>query len=129
MIFGGGQSAHQITQVDPRVDVAAATTDDDRIDDCTTPTGVRVAEEQIVILFLGNSPEKKNYLFFGADEAGQRNAIVSTLIANCRLHQVEPYEYLKDVLTRLPSVTNHQLKDFTPKNWKAARQKTAAFAT
>lgn len=71
---------------------------------------------------------KKNYLFFGAEEAGQRNAIVYTLIANCRLHGVEPYEYLKDVLTRLPSATNKQLPDLTPKNWKAARQKTAASA-
>ncbi len=79
--------------------------------------------------FWGTPQKKKNYLFFGADEAGQRNAIVYTLIANCRLHQVEPYEYLKDVLTRLPSATNHQLKDLTPKNWKAARQKTAASAT
>lgn len=72
---------------------------------------------------------KKNYLFFGADEAGQRNAIVYTLIANCRLHGVEPYEYLKDVLTRLPSATNQQLEELTPKNWKAARPKTAASAT
>lgn len=71
---------------------------------------------------------KKNYMFFGAEEAGQRNAIVYTLIANCRLHQVEPYEYLKDVLTRLPSATNQQLEKLTPKNWKAARQKTAASA-
>jgi transposase len=39
---------------------------------------------------------KKNFLFVGAEEAGQRNAIIYTLIANCRLHQVEPYEYLKD---------------------------------
>jgi transposase len=69
---------------------------------------------------------KKNFLFFGAEEAGQRNAIIYTLIANCRLHQVEPYEYLKDVLTRLPSATNQQLAELTPKNWKAARQKTVA---
>jgi hypothetical protein len=66
---------------------------------------------------------KKNFLFFGAEEAGQRNAIIYTLIANCRLHQVEPFAYLKDVLTRLPSATNHQLADLTPQNWKAARQK------
>jgi transposase len=69
---------------------------------------------------------KKNFLFFGAEEAGQRNAIIYTLIANCRLHQVEPYEYLKDVLTRLPSATNHQLAELRPEDWKAARQKTVA---
>ena len=69
---------------------------------------------------------KKNFLFFGAEEAGQRNAIIYTLIANCRLQQVEPFEYLKDVLTRLPSATNRQLADLTPQNWKAARKKIVA---
>jgi transposase len=72
---------------------------------------------------------KKNFLFFGAEDAGQRNAIVYTLIANCRLHGVEPYEYLKDVLSRLPSATNHQLADLTPKNWQAPRQKTVPHRT
>jgi predicted glycosyltransferase len=67
---------------------------------------------------------KKNYLFFGADEAGQRNAVIYTLIANCRIHGVEPYEYLKDVLTRLPSATNQQLAALTPRLWKAARLKS-----
>jgi len=67
---------------------------------------------------------KKNFLFFGAEEAGQRSAIIYTLIANCRLHQVEPYQYLKDVLTRLPSATNQQLAELTPINWKAASPET-----
>jgi len=31
-----------------------------------------------------------------------------TLIENCRLHGVEPYAYLKDVLERLPTTTNQQ---------------------
>jgi transposase len=65
---------------------------------------------------------KKNFLFFGTEEAGQRSAIAYTIIANCRLHQVEPYEYLKAVLTRLPSPTNHLLAELTSKNWQAACQ-------
>jgi hypothetical protein len=39
-------------------------------------------------------------LFFGSEEAGQRSAVIYTLIQNCRLHGVEPYTYLKDVLER-----------------------------
>jgi len=52
---------------------------------------------------------KKNWLFFGSEEAGARNAVVYTLIENCRLHDVEPAAYLKDVLERLPRTTNQHV--------------------
>jgi transposase len=64
---------------------------------------------------------KKNWLFFGSEEAGARSAVMYTLIANCRLHGVEPYAYLKDVLERLPTTTNQQVAQLTPLNWKKAR--------
>jgi transposase len=65
---------------------------------------------------------KKNWLFFGSEEAGQRSAVIYTLIENCRLHGVEPYTYLKDVLERLPHITNQQVAQLTPLKWKQARQ-------
>ena len=65
---------------------------------------------------------KKNWLFFGSEEAGQRSAVMYTLIENCRMHGVEPYAYLKDVLERLPTTTNWQVAQLTPLNWKLARQ-------
>lgn len=69
---------------------------------------------------------KKNFLFFGAEEAGQRNAVVYTLIANCRLHGIEPYGYLKDLLTRLPMASNQDVGSFVPRRWKAAQASAAA---
>jgi hypothetical protein len=65
---------------------------------------------------------KKNWLFFGSEEAGHRSAVMYTLIENCRMHGVEPYAYLKDVLERLPTTTNQQVGQLTPLNWKSARQ-------
>jgi hypothetical protein len=65
---------------------------------------------------------KKNWLFFGSEEAGQRSAVIYTLIENCRLHGVEPYTYLKDVLERLPRTTNREVDQLTPLKWKQARQ-------
>lgn len=38
------------------------------------------------------------------------------------MHGVEPCEYLKDVLERLPRTTNQQVEQLTPLNWKRARQ-------
>jgi transposase len=40
-----------------------------------------------------------------------------SIVESCRRHGVEPYSYLRDVLTRLPSMTNCQIKDITPKAW------------
>jgi transposase len=68
---------------------------------------------------------KKNWLFFGSAEAGQRSAVMYTLIQNCRLHGVEPYAYLKDVLERLPRTTNQEVAQLTPANWKKAREAAA----
>ncbi len=65
---------------------------------------------------------KKNWLFFGSEEAGQRSAVLYTLIENCRRQGVEPYTYLKDVLERLPTTTNQEIGQLTPLNWKKARQ-------
>jgi hypothetical protein len=67
---------------------------------------------------------KKNWLFFGSEEAGQRSAVIYTLIQNCRLHGVEPYTYLKDVLERLPHTTNREVDQLTPLKWQQARQST-----
>ena len=63
---------------------------------------------------------KKNWLFFGDADAGQRSAIIYSIIESCRRHGVEPYTYLHDVLSRLPSMTNRQIKDIVPKTWAAA---------
>jgi transposase len=67
---------------------------------------------------------KKNWLFFGNAEAGERSAIIYSIIESCRRHGVEPYTYLHDVLRRLPSMTNRQIKNIVPKAWAAATKKT-----
>ena len=63
--------------------------------------------------------------FFGDADAGERSAIIYSIIESCRRHGIEPYTYLHDVLTRLPSMTNRQIKDVVPKAWAAARRNTA----
>jgi len=60
---------------------------------------------------------KKNWLFIGAAEAGERSAIIYTLIECCRRRGIDPFAYLRDVFTRLPSMTNWQTRDVTPAAW------------
>jgi transposase len=65
---------------------------------------------------------KKNWLFVGEADAGQRSAIVYTIIECCRRRGFDPYTYIRDVLTRLPRMTNHQVHEVTPAAWQKARQ-------
>lgn len=62
---------------------------------------------------------KKNYLFIGHPDAGQRSAIIYSLLVSCQRHGKDPCAYLKDVLTRLPRMTNqHDLGPLTPSCWQ-----------
>jgi transposase len=60
---------------------------------------------------------KKNWLFMGDADAGERGAIIYTVIESCRRRGLDPYAYLKDVLSRLPRMTNHQIPTVTPAAW------------
>jgi transposase len=60
---------------------------------------------------------KKNWLFVGDAAAGERSAIIYTIIESCRRRGLDPYAYLKDVLTRLPHMTNWQIPEVTPEAW------------
>jgi transposase len=64
---------------------------------------------------------KKNWLFVGEAEAGERGAIIYTVVESCRRRGIDPYAYLKDVLTRLPKMTNHQIHEVTPQAWAKAK--------
>ena len=64
---------------------------------------------------------KKNWLFISEAGAGQRSAILYTIIEACRSRGIDPQSYLRDVLTRLPTMTNRQIKEVTPEAWAKAR--------
>jgi transposase len=64
---------------------------------------------------------KKNWLFFGSAGAGKTSAIYYTLLETCRKLDLNPDEYLREVLHQLPQMTNQTAKDFTPAAWKGAR--------
>lgn len=66
---------------------------------------------------------KKNWLFIGEAQAGDRGAIIYTVIESCRRRGIDPYAYLRDVLTRLPQMTIQQVPELLPSAWgKPARQ-------
>ncbi len=58
---------------------------------------------------------KKNWLFIGDETAGWRSAVIYSLIVSCRHHGVEPFGYFREIFERLPSMTNHQIGQVTPR--------------
>lgn len=46
---------------------------------------------------------RKNWMFLGSDRGGRAAAVHYTIMATCKANQVEPFAYVKDILTQLPS--------------------------
>ncbi|MCK6612564.1 MAG: IS66 family transposase [Bacteroidia bacterium] len=71
-------------------------------------------ENQIRPIALG----RKNFLFCGNHDAAQRAAIIYSLLATCKQHEINPYEWLVDVFEKLPTRKVNQIDDLLPQNWK-----------
>ena len=61
---------------------------------------------------------RKNYLFAGSHEAAQRSAMIYSLFAICKKHEVNPYQWLKYTLENIMSINHKNLKDLYPQNFK-----------
>jgi len=64
---------------------------------------------------------RKNFLFCGSDEGAKRAAIIYSIIATCKLNDVEPFGYLTDVLTRIADYPAKDIRDLTPIQWKLSK--------
>jgi transposase len=61
---------------------------------------------------------RKNYLFAGSHEAAQRAAMIYSLLATCKLHDINPYYWLRDVLENMHRFTTDNIDSLLPQNWK-----------
>ncbi|MFZ3081733.1 transposase domain-containing protein, partial [Rhodoferax ferrireducens] len=67
---------------------------------------------------------RNNWLFAGSLRAGKRGAAVMSLIQSARLNGHDPFAYLKDVLTRLPTQRASQIHELLPHRWQPQIQFT-----
>jgi transposase len=65
---------------------------------------------------------RKNWLFAGSPRGGTAAANLYSLIETCRLQDIEPLAYLKDLLGRLPTASEDEIACLTPRAWKAAQK-------
>ena len=60
---------------------------------------------------------------FGPEALDERSAVIYTLPGSCRRHVINPFDYLKDLFTRLPIAKITQIEKFTPAAWASATVK------
>jgi len=83
------------------------------LEDGNLPIDNNWAENQMRPWALG----RKNWLFAGSLESGQRAANVMSLVQSARLNGLDPYAYLADVLSRLPTHPDSQIDELLPHVW------------
>jgi transposase len=68
---------------------------------------------------------RRNWTFFGSDNGGRTAAVLTSLIATCKRHHIDPFAYLRDVFQRIAAHPITQLADLLPDQWLAARTTAA----
>ena len=61
---------------------------------------------------------RRNGLFMGSELVGERAAVVMSLLQSAKLNGHDPWAYLKDVLTRLPTQLNSRIGELLPHRWQ-----------
>jgi transposase len=77
-----------------------------------------IAERQLRRVAVG----RKNWLFAGSQNGAERGCVLYSLLATCKLHGVNPFDYLRDVLMRVNNHPARDVLDLSPKAWKQKLQ-------
>jgi hypothetical protein len=73
------------------------------------------AENQLRVVAVG----RKNWLFAGSFEGARRAALLYSLVQSCKLIDIPPFAYLKDVLLRVATHPHRLIHQLTPHGWAA----------
>lgn len=82
--------------------------------DPDVPIDTNHLERALRVIPLG----KKNWMFCWTELGARHIGMFNSLIVTCRLHGVDPYDYLVDVLQRISVHPNHRISELTPRRWK-----------
>jgi hypothetical protein len=83
-----------------------------------------VSEQTLRFITIG----RNNWLFYGSDAGGRTAAVLVTLTATCKHLGIEPFSYLRDLFTRLPSQPRDRLDELLPDRWAQAQQRAEFLA-
>jgi transposase len=64
---------------------------------------------------------RHNWTFFGSDQGGKTAAVLRSFAASCQRAGVDPFSWLKDVLTRISGHPITRIAELLPHNWKPSQ--------
>lgn len=84
------------------------------LSDPAVPLDTNHIERALRVIPMG----RKNWLFCSTEIGAEYVGIIQSLIVTCRMHNVDPYTYLVDVLQRVGQHPANRVAELTPRNWK-----------
>jgi transposase len=87
------------------------------LDDGELPLDNTRAERALRKIVVG----RKNWLFYGSDTHAEAAAAIFSLVASCRLHRLDPFVYLEEILRVLPYWPRDRYLELAPARWSATR--------
>jgi len=84
------------------------------LDDPDVPMDTNHLERALRAIPMG----KKNWMFCWTELGARHIGILQSLLTTCRLHQIDPYDYLVDVLQRIGQHPASRVAELTPRRWK-----------
>jgi transposase len=64
---------------------------------------------------------RNNWVFFGSDEGGKTAAVLRSFVASCQRVGVDPFTWLKDILSRIADHPITRIAELLPHNWASAQ--------
>lgn len=84
------------------------------LSDPDLPLDTNHVERSLRVIPMG----RKNWLFSWTEIGAELIGIIQSLIVTCRMHGVNPYDYLIDVLQRIDRHPASKVHELTPRLWK-----------
>jgi len=88
------------------------------LDDARLKLDNNAAERQLRRVAVG----RKNWLFAGSENGAETACVLYSLLATCKLHGVNPFDYLRDVIMRVGRHPARDVLELAPKAWKQKLQ-------
>lgn len=69
---------------------------------------------------------RKNFLHLGGRRGGRAAATLFSLVQSARRHGIDPFVYLRELLTRIPTHPQSRIEELLPDRWKRLAAQAAA---
>lgn len=84
------------------------------VDDPLLDIDNNLSERTLRMVVIG----RKNYMFAGSEAGAWRAAIIYSLVASCKLNEIDPFRYFRDILSRVSTYPADKIDELLPSEWK-----------